>query len=192
MLRLPAELRNTVFEYVVGGKDIWLCLRRGKPLGTVKPLSTPPEIFHRSPHVFRKHDLVKFLAACRQVYVDARYLAITTNVISSADVDTFHKWLRARPYYVSLFRTLRTYTRALGKPSKSHWVRDLKHLVNIRRVEVCAWAGRRKTGAIESLHIVRLEDKYKAMINASTDKEVEVIFYHEPSRTSARATTTAG
>src|SRR4051812_1008942 len=106
LLRLPAELRNNIYEYVLGGKSICLTTRNGKPVGEICPRIDPPGTGYSSDD--RLYGVLQLLYVCRQIYVEARFLSFTINVFPYNNVLlNLQVWRQEKPNTMSLITTVR-------------------------------------------------------------------------------------
>jgi hypothetical protein len=81
-LRLPAELRNQIYTYVIGGEtfDIY-CWRRYTPYGFATRI------------LRKRRAFLALLAVCRQLYSETRLLPFRLNAFRFKSQDAFHSWL---------------------------------------------------------------------------------------------------
>ena len=98
LLCLPAELRNKIYAYVLGGK--FIALERncdGKAIGAVYRHHKSIFMRQTKPLVLECHTL-DLLRVCRQTYADTRTLPFTLNTFHYKTLRSVICWLEERPY----------------------------------------------------------------------------------------------
>jgi hypothetical protein len=181
ILRLPAELRNKIYEYVIGNKSI--CLEstyRNEPRGRVHPCETPPARQPYSPDD-KEHGAFNILAACRQTYAEARYLPFSLNVFRFERYDCLNGFRDNKFHQLSIISAVRLYALEDHPFVSWDWLDGLLYLRGLKRIEIC---DRRKYSSWSSANaseaIARLKQDVRGLVERYSPKGVEVIFYHVP------------
>jgi hypothetical protein len=156
LLRLPAELRNTIYEYVIGGYNIFLTIffdtwlhgslpyptgrcsaiiRWGKPYTQLSPEDGSPIDQSRPLRPFA------LLKACRQTYDEAWMLPFSLNVISFRDLTSLHVWESQHESQIAAVRTILLHSANGWPPHRTiegeHGViNSLEVFKGLQRVEV--------------------------------------------------------
>ncbi|OAL07595.1 hypothetical protein IQ06DRAFT_12900 [Phaeosphaeriaceae sp. SRC1lsM3a] len=87
LLRLPAELRNKIWEYTLGGHSIvpkptfvWQYIREALAWWRIGPLKSPGRIHLSGEPRQNKLHFLSILSVCRQTYHETRLLPFSCNV----------------------------------------------------------------------------------------------------------------
>jgi hypothetical protein len=88
-LRLPAEIRNKIFEYALGGNLIEIVHTKRSSLA-FKVISKT------SSSEVKAHLLLSLLTVCRQIYYETATLAYSCNSFSFDDGDVLQEWCQGR------------------------------------------------------------------------------------------------
>ncbi|KAF2797889.1 hypothetical protein K505DRAFT_234490 [Melanomma pulvis-pyrius CBS 109.77] len=97
LLRLPGEIRDTIWRYAVGGHQVDMCgHHRGfkyqynrvkiRPLGCEE---TTPSNFVRP--------TFQLLQVCRQIYIEASHIVYTMNTFGFNNGDVMDRWIKSIP-----------------------------------------------------------------------------------------------
>lgn len=82
LFRLPAEIRNQIYAYILGGETFNIyCWRRYKPYGFATRILRKRKFF------------LALLAVCRQLHSETRLLPFSLNAFSFTSQDAFRSWL---------------------------------------------------------------------------------------------------
>lgn len=135
LLGLPAELRNRIYELVLGGKSIYLTSNRRVCIGEIAPCVIPPGPGYKS--IDREHGALQLLQVCRQIYTEAQALVFSLNTFrySNASRD-LEVWQYHRPDALLLIETVRFYANGTNQ---AMWLPGLKYFPNLKRLEIAAW-----------------------------------------------------
>lgn len=87
LLRLPPELRNRFYTYVVGGNDFDL----------TDGLDRRPRARLRHTYFEPDYHMLGLLRTCRQIHAETRLLPFTCNIFSYSNTLTAFNWRRAMP-----------------------------------------------------------------------------------------------
>ncbi|KAF2707627.1 hypothetical protein K504DRAFT_383222 [Pleomassaria siparia CBS 279.74] len=81
LLCLPAEIRNHIFSYALGGR-MWVILWRSRRSSVVKN---------------REENCLSLLQTCRQVYAETALLPFELGTFRALPQAALQRWLRMRP-----------------------------------------------------------------------------------------------
>ncbi|KAF2662775.1 hypothetical protein K491DRAFT_709439 [Lophiostoma macrostomum CBS 122681] len=102
LLRLPAEIRNRIFEFALGGNIIDIHKRRGTPRGAFALRSGPSTNVRM---------LLGVLEVCRQIYHEAPTIPYSYNIFGFYNRDSFPEWCQGRKKaQLDAVRTIAPYT----------------------------------------------------------------------------------
>ncbi|KAH7399236.1 hypothetical protein BKA66DRAFT_451303 [Pyrenochaeta sp. MPI-SDFR-AT-0127] len=134
LLKLPAELRNQIYEYVLGGRSIYLTSHEGICIGEIAPCLTPPGPGYRNAD--RERGALQLTQVCRQIHAEAHALVFSLNVFrySNASQD-LEVWKYQKPDALSLIQNVRLYANGTNE---ARWLPGLKYFPNLKRVEIAA------------------------------------------------------
>ncbi|KAF2622061.1 hypothetical protein BU25DRAFT_426018 [Macroventuria anomochaeta] len=136
LLCLPAELRNRVFAYILGGYEFKL---QGGWNGRCQARHILSDV--------GGHGILGLLRTCRQIYAETRMLPFALNTFSCDDYPTVERWVRRIPVQMRTVRFLKVswiisptsndnrYRReTCGKRFDSHYI--LSQLEGVIKAEV--------------------------------------------------------
>lgn len=86
LLRLPAELRNKVYTYVLGGREIELCCNESCGCGGRRRYGRVPR-GKQGPVSHYPRSLLALLETCHQVHGEARLLPFSSNMFLATALD---------------------------------------------------------------------------------------------------------
>ncbi|KAJ4372173.1 hypothetical protein N0V83_003946 [Neocucurbitaria cava] len=144
LLRLPAELRNQIYEYVLGGKSICLtcCVEvrkrdlkeEGFCTAEIATCVTPPGSGYDGADPEERSTL-NIVKVCRQIHAETRLLIFSLNIFRySRPVPNLDVWRQRRPECLSLITSVRLYSDA--RSDEAVWLDGLKYFLGLKRLEV--------------------------------------------------------
>ncbi|KAF1839924.1 uncharacterized protein K460DRAFT_349413 [Cucurbitaria berberidis CBS 394.84] len=180
LLRLPAELRNHIYGYVLGGKSICLTSSDGVCIGEIAPCLTPPESGYNGNE--EEHGALQLLYVCRQVHAEARLLIFSLNVFRySKPLPHLELWKQKQPESMLLITIVRLYSNGCTK--EAMWLEGLKYFPNLKRVELAVQRmGKRPEGQEAVNEGTDAQGPWEVGIEIRARKEasnhrVQVMFY---------------
>lgn len=192
-LRLPAELRNQIYEYVLGGKSICLtCVEAHKTnlkeegfcTAEIATCVKPPGSGYDGGDPAKRSTL-NIVKVCRQMHAETRLLIFSLNIFRySRPVPNLDVWRRRRPECLSLITAVRLYSDA--RSDEAVWLEGLKYFPGLKRLEVAVhypYARRPPPGheQIETRGLAARDAwEFRVVRRArqNSNWQVQVIFYH--------------
>jgi len=179
LLRLPAELRNKIYGYVLGGKSILLKSSYPDCVAEVMDYLAPD-----SSLLYERYMLVRgylnILLSCRQIYGEAQRLPFTLNTFRhGGNRRQISAWFTKMPLNMALVSTLQIFPDPLDIESDTlkAWLARLGRFKGLRRVEIgCVGSGMEDLGSAPNE--VRWELELRARIAAAAQNSVEVAFFY--------------